>query len=88
MEKDSADSTKPERGYKSHANHFVQFLKHLNPAVVSDEGSVDLVAVALEDVKAFFDHVSIKHVNVRAEGVFLVPVPQVNDKQVLNSASH
>eukprot|EP00961_Rhodomonas_salina_P087365 1174875-Rhodomonas_salina.1 len=37
MEKDSADST--TRGYKSLANHFVQFLKHWNPAVVSDEGS-------------------------------------------------
>ena len=65
MEKDRADSTK--RGYKSLANHFVQFLKHQNPAVVSDEGSVDLVAVALEDVKAFFDHVSIKRVNVRGD---------------------
>ncbi len=39
-------------------------MKHHNPAVVSDDGSVDLVAVALEDVKAFFTHVSMKCVNV------------------------
>ncbi len=51
MEKDSAESTK--RGYKGLTNHFIQFLKHHNPAGVSDDGSVDLAAVALEDVKAF-----------------------------------
>jgi hypothetical protein len=86
MSKDRAESTK--RGYRSLVKHFHQFLSVRKPEAIRGQDEVDLEQVTLEDVKGFFDHVSLKRTNVKGEGVFSEPVPQVNDKHVLNSASY
>jgi hypothetical protein len=86
MDKDRADSTKGQ--YKSLSKHFVQFLSVRNAGLVREDQSVDLNAVTVDDLKAFFDHVSIKRQSVKRDGLFSAPVEQVNGKHVLNSASY
>ena len=91
MDKDRAERTK--RSYQGLVKHFVrvEFIQTKKPDLVDGE-SVDLAEVTPEDLKMFFDHVSIKlkRVNVRRDGVFsnLNPVNTVNGKNVLNSASY
>ncbi len=84
MDKDRAERTK--RSYQSLVKHFVEFIQTKKPDLV-DRESVDLAEVTQEDVKMFFDHVSIKQVNVRRDGVLSNPVDTVNGKNVLNSVS-
>ncbi len=90
MEKDHTDSTKGQ--HKSLSKHFVQFMRvpSLNAGLVHEDesASVDLEAVTVEDLKVFFDNVSIKQQSVKQDGVFSTPVEQVNWKHVLNSASY
>ena len=85
MEKDRAERTK--RGYQSLIKHFVEFFQAQKPDLV-DEDMIDLADVTHEDLKGFFDHISIKRVNVKRDGVFSNPVAPVNGKNVLNSASY
>ena len=90
MERDRAEGTK--KFYKGLCKHFIQFLRVRNEELVRKEGdeldSVDLEGVKAEDLKAFFNHISIKRMSVRKDGVFSDPVPEVNGKYVLNSASY
>ena len=86
MAKDRADSTK--RGYQFLSKHFLRFMKHRKPDLVSDNFAINLSAVTSEDLKAFFDHISIKWKNVKKDGVFSDPVDLVNNKHVLNSSSY
>ncbi len=85
MEKDSEESTKCR--YQGLAKHFIEIMKTHKPDVV-DTDCIALAEVTNEDLKHFFDHVCIKHINVKRDGVFSEPVAPVNCKNVLNSASY
>ncbi len=63
-------------------------MKHHKPDLVGNNFAIDLSAVTSEDLKAFFDHVSIKHKNVKKDGVFSDLVDMVNNKHVLDSSSY
>eukprot|EP00961_Rhodomonas_salina_P089299 1200886-Rhodomonas_salina.1 len=82
MSKDRADSTK--YGYKCLTVHFVEFIKQHQPDLVSagadSDDVLNLGAVSMDHLKAFFDHVSIKRQNVKCDRVFSEPVPKVNEK--------
>ena len=86
MDKDRCDGT--QSGYRNQSNHFVQFLRRRNADLFSEDGDVDLRRVENSDIKAFFEHVSIKRKNVKRDGIFSAPVDKVNDKPVLNSSSY